>query len=60
MKRDVVRVGEFPDGLGIYAYRYVMNAKRVLGVMADEVAKLRPWALGPSKAGYATVNYGAL
>lgn len=60
LKRDIERVGEFPDGLGIYAYRYVMGAKRVLGVMADEVAKLRPWALGPERAGYATVNYGAL
>jgi hypothetical protein len=37
-----------------------MSAKRVLGVMADEVAKLRPWALGPKRAGFATVNYGAL
>ena len=60
LKREIERVGEFPDGLGIYAYRYVMGAKRVLGVMADEVAKLRPWALGPERAGYATVNYGAL
>ena len=60
LKRDIERVGEFADGLGIYAYRYVMGTKRVLGVMADEVAKLRPWALGPQRAGYATVNYGAL
>lgn len=60
LKRDIERVGEFPDGLGIYTYRYVMGTKRVLGVMADEVAKLRPWALGPERAGYATVNYGAL
>jgi hypothetical protein len=60
LKRDIERVGEYADGLGIYSYRYVMNAKRILGVMADEVAKLRPWALGPTRAGYATVNYGAL
>lgn len=60
LKRDIERVGEFADGLGIYTFRYVMNAKRVLGVMADEVGKLRPWALGPVRAGFATVNYGAL
>ena len=60
LKRDIDRVGEFPDGLGIYEYRYVTSTKRVLGVMADEVAKLRPWALGPVTAGFATVNYGAL
>jgi hypothetical protein len=60
LKRDIERVGEFADGLGIYEYRYVTGIKRVLGVMADEVAKLRPWALGPIRAGYATVDYGAL
>jgi hypothetical protein len=31
------------------------------GVMADEVEKLRPWALGPRLAdGSRTVNYAAL
>lgn len=60
LKRDIERVGEFPDGLGIYSFRYVMGIKRVFGVMADEVAKIRPWALGPKRAGYSTVNYGTL
>lgn len=60
LKRDIVRLGELSDGLGVYAYRYVMSKIRYVGVMADEVAKLRPWALGPERAGFATVNYGAL
>lgn len=60
LKRDIVKVGELSDGLGIYLCRYVMGKVRFLMVMADEVAKLRPWALGPVHAGYATVNYGAL
>lgn len=60
LKRDIELVRRDADGLGIYAFRYVMSKARVLGVMADEVAKLRPWALGPVRAGYATVNYGAL
>lgn len=60
LKRDIVKQGEFSDGLGIYSYRYVTGLRRVLGVMADEVEKLRPWARGPDRAGYATVNYGAL
>lgn len=60
LKRDILRVGEFSDSLGIYSFRYIMGTKRVLGVMADEVAKLRPWALGPDRAGYATVDYGVL
>ena len=60
LKRDIELVRREPDGLGIYLARYVMGTKRFLMVMADEVARLRPWALGPTRAGYATVNYGAL
>lgn len=60
LKRDIELIRRENDGLGIYAFRYIISKARVLGVMADEVAKLRPWALGPVRAGYATVNYGAL
>lgn len=60
LKHTIRRVGEMADGLGIYIFSYLGSKQRVRGVMADEVAKLRPWALGPRVAGYATVNYGAL
>jgi hypothetical protein len=60
LKRDIVKIGEEADGLGIYEFRYLTSIKRVVGVMADEIAKLRPHALGPKIEGYATVNYGAL
>ncbi|MBA3831667.1 MAG: tail fiber domain-containing protein [Chthoniobacterales bacterium] len=60
LKTAIRKVGEFADGLGIYTYRYVGQKNRLRGVMADEVAKMRPWALGRTVAGYMTVNYGAL
>lgn len=60
LKKDIVKVGEMADGLGLYRFRYIGSAARLLGVMADEVARLRPWALGPKIAGYQTVNMGAL
>lgn len=60
LKRDIVKLGSLDDGLGIYSYRYIWSDKPKRGVMADEVARLRPWALGPVLNGYATVNYGAL
>jgi hypothetical protein len=60
LKENVERVGEMADGLGVYEYDYVWGGDRQRGVMADEVADLRPWALGPTVAGFATVNYGAL
>lgn len=61
LKTAIEKIGEFADGLGIYHWNYIWGGPRHEGVMADEVAKLRPWALGPKIAGeYLTVNYGAL
>lgn len=60
LKKDIKKVGELEDGLGIYEYSYVWENKLQKGVMANEVAKLRPWALGPEIEGYLTVNYGKL
>lgn len=60
LKHTIKKIGEMADGLGIYLYSYLGRKERIRGVMADEVAKLRPWALGPRIAGYMTVNYGAL
>lgn len=63
LKVDIEKIGEESDGLGLYRYRYVTDAPDAPlrdGVMADEVEKLRPWALGPERGGFATVNYGEL
>jgi hypothetical protein len=63
VKRDIVRLGEDPDGLGAYRFNYAWDepeAEPRYGVMADEVAELRPWALGPVVGGVQTVDYGAL
>lgn len=63
LKVDIERVGEFDDGLGIYDFNYIdsrYGEGRHRGVMADEVAVLRPWALGPEIDGFSTVDYGAL
>jgi hypothetical protein len=69
VKTNVVRIGKYPDGLGIYEFDYIpldgaladyAPEGRQVGVMADEVAQLRPWALGPEIEGFRTVDYGAL
>lgn len=60
LKRDIELVAKLPDGLGVYLCRYLWSRTRRLMVMADEVAKLRPWALGARIGGFATVIYGAL
>ena len=60
LKEDAVKIAELSDGLGLWSFRYLGGVKRFVGVMAHEVARFRPWALGPSIAGYRTVNMGAL
>lgn len=70
LKHNVERLGSRPDGLGVYVFDYIdppsdeiaafMPSGRHVGVMADEVAILRPDALGPVIDGYQTVNYGVL
>lgn len=60
LKVAVRKVGELADGLAIYTWRYIWGGPRHRGVMADDVARLRPWALGRRVGGFATVNYGAL
>ncbi|MDE2428180.1 MAG: tail fiber domain-containing protein [Burkholderiales bacterium] len=70
LKSNIEHIYNLEDGLGVYSYDYIaapndeiaqyMPEGRQIGVMADEVANLRPWALGPEIGGYMTVNYGAL
>jgi hypothetical protein len=61
-KTSIKLVRRDPDGLGWYDYAYKREPDTMLhGVMADEVEKLRPWALGPRMSnGWRTVNYAKL
>lgn len=60
LKRDINLLSVLPDGLGVYSFRMIDDPEIRLGVMADEVADLRPHALGPVVGGFRTVNYSAL
>jgi hypothetical protein len=59
LKRTIELIRRLRDGLGVYRWTYIWG-EDATGVMADEVERLRPWALGPRVGGFATVNYGAL
>jgi hypothetical protein len=63
-KTKIERIGEWDgrgDGLGKYRFAYKWAPEDMLeGVMADEVEKLRPKALGPIIRGYQSVNYAML
>jgi hypothetical protein len=60
LKTDVRKVGETADGINVYRFRYHGTSREHEGVMADEVAAVRPDALGPKIAGYQTVDYSRL
>lgn len=60
-KKNIKKLGEYPDGLGWYEFEYKDKPGiKQHGVMADEVSRLRPWALGPIEDGYMTVDYSKL
>ncbi|MCC6889613.1 MAG: tail fiber domain-containing protein [Hyphomicrobiales bacterium] len=60
LKRDVRDLGiVLRNGLKLYAFRYLWDPREHVGVMADEVARVRPDAVA-ALGGYLTVDYGAL
>lgn len=56
-KRDIRRVGTFPNGLPVYTYRYLGDNVLHLGFMADEVRKVAPHAVMRGADGFDRVNY---
>lgn len=61
LKKDISRVGKLANGVGVYQFKYKNDLNTLhVGVMADEVERLAPEALGPVVDGYATVNYDKL
>lgn len=60
LKRDIRDIGvTLRNGLRLYAFRYLWESCTRVGVMADEVARIRPDAVF-SYGGFLTVDYGAL
>lgn len=62
LKRNIVKVGEFDNGLGKYQWIYKNDPSNTVceGVMADEVKALVPEAYGESSTGYGMVDYAKL
>ncbi len=60
LKRDIVELGQLPNGLHLYRYRYIGNPERYVGVMAQEVARFDPGAVTEGEDGFLRVNYPRL
>ena len=62
LKTDIQTIGVLSDGLKVYSYRYKSGGPVHIGVMADEVAVLRPQAYikGGAGDGFDAVDYSKL
>ncbi|MHA6325668.1 tail fiber domain-containing protein [Roseivivax sp. CAU 1753] len=57
LKTDIKRVGTSPSGIGIFQYRYIGHPQVVQGAIAQDVARVRPAAVGRGDMNLLTVNY---
>ena len=60
LKHDVVWLGRLDNGLGYYRFAYNGTDKTYVGVIAQEVQKLRPDAVVRGRDGYLRVHYERL
>ena len=56
LKHGIKRIGTLANGLGVYTYRYLWSRMAHIGVMADEVERVRPEAV-KTALGFKVVNY---
>jgi hypothetical protein len=59
LKKDITRIGKTDGGLPIYTFKYKSGGPMQMGVMAQDVLKVNPSAVGVID-GYLAVNYGEL
>lgn len=60
LKSDVVRVGQLDNGLPLYRFRYLWSSDIYVGVLAQEVLPIVPYAVIVGEDGFMRVNYDLL
>jgi hypothetical protein len=58
LKEDVEPVGALNDGQTVYRYRYRGDPRTRIGLLAQEVERVRPGAVARHPSGYRMVDYG--
>jgi len=56
LKEDIEHIGE-ENGFPIYKFRYIGQSSPLIGVMSDDVKKIKPEAVIQDSQGYDRVNY---
>jgi hypothetical protein len=60
LKTDIARVGQLDNGLPLYRFRYLWSQEFFVGVMAQEVLPVAPYAVIVGEDGFMRVNYAML
>jgi hypothetical protein len=60
LKKEVARIAEHRAGFGIYRFKYLWSDSEYVGVMAQEVRKVRPQAVVRGDDGFLRVDYAAI
>jgi hypothetical protein len=60
LKHKISKIGSFCEGIGLYRYRYRWSDTEYVGVMAQEVARIRPDAVTRGADGFLRVDYARL
>src|SRR5262245_30410172 len=59
LKKDLERIGTHSSGVPIYIFTRRDTGEKMMGVLAQDVEKVRPWAVS-ERDGYLMVDYGQL
>ncbi|MFV2093290.1 MAG: tail fiber domain-containing protein, partial [Hyphomicrobiales bacterium] len=60
LKRDIRLVAALSEGINLYSYRYLGQQNRRVGVIAQEVVQVMPWAVQRHRSGFFMVDYSAV
>jgi hypothetical protein len=60
LKHDIILLGHLDNGLGLYRFAYNGSNRAYVGVLAQEVQRVRPDAVVQGSDGYLRVHYHQL
>ncbi len=60
LKANIIRVGTHPLGIGLYEFSFLGQKSRHIGVMAQEVLTVAPYAVATGTDGFYRVDYRAI
>jgi hypothetical protein len=60
LKHDIILLGHLDNGLGFYRFAYNGSNRAYVGVLAQEVQRVRPDAVVQGSDGYLRVHYNEL